>query len=63
MIEVKFEFRCDVCGKLYQYGLYCYEGYRFDFYGGIFCCDFCWNGNWDGWVFQFESIFLEYIGN
>lgn len=63
MTEVKLEFRCDVCGKLYQHGPHRYEGQRLDLYGGIFCCDPCWNGNWDGWAPQFESTLLEHIGN
>lgn len=52
MIKEKFMFNCEVCGKLYQSG-----GNR----GGIFCCDFCWDGNWDGWAPHYENILLEHL--
>ena len=61
MVESKFSFICDVCGRAYQHGPHRYEGHRLDLYGGIFCCDTCWNGNWDGWAPQFEKVLLEHL--
>lgn len=42
------EVTCDICGRTYYQGMGYYplrkvSGYEF------FCCDGCYEGNWDGW--------------
>lgn len=49
MIKEKFMSKCAVCGGSYQHGPHRYEGHKLDLYGNVFCCDSCWQGNWDGW--------------
>jgi hypothetical protein len=53
--------KCDVCGQQYQNGPHRYEGHRLELYGDIFCCDSCWNSNWDGWAPHFEPVLLEHL--
>lgn len=54
-------FKCAVCGDEYQHGLHIYEGHKLELYGGVFCCDSCWKGNWDGWAPHYEGALLEYL--
>lgn len=54
-------FTCDVCGSSYQHGPHRYEGHRINLYGGIFACDTCWNGNYDGWAPHYERVLLAYL--
>ena len=61
MIEDKFMFKCDVCGKEYQHGPHTYEGHRLKLYGDIFCCDTCWEANWDGWSPIYEARLLKHL--
>lgn len=61
MTKEKFMFRCGVCGKKYQHGLHRYEGHKLDLYGGIFCCDLCWEFNWDGWAPHHERVLLKHL--
>lgn len=61
MNKEKFIFKCDVCGRPYQHGPGRYEGHRLELYGGVFCCDSCWQGNWDGWTPQNEHVLLEHL--
>lgn len=61
MNKEKFIFKCDVCGRPYQHGSGRYEGHRLELYGGVFCCDSCWQGNWDGWTPQNEHVLLEHL--
>lgn len=61
MTKEKFMFKCDVCGQQSQHGPHRYEGHRLELYGDIFCCDLCWNGNWDGWAPHLEAILLEHL--
>jgi len=61
MTKKKFMFSCDVCGKQYQHGPHRHEGHRLELYGGIFCCDSCWEGNWDGWAPHCEQVLLKHL--
>lgn len=40
---------CFLCGTLNQNGPHRYEGHRLPLYGELYCCDTCWEFNWDGW--------------
>ena len=57
----KFMFTCAVCGQSYQHGPHRYEGHQLKLYGGIFCCDSCWEGNWDGWGPIAEPAILAHL--
>lgn len=59
MLKKKFMFSCDICGDQYQHGPNLYEGHRLELYGDIFCCDICWQGNWDGWAPHHEAVILK----
>ena len=61
MTKEKFMFICDVCSKTYQHGPHRYEGHRLELYGDIFCCDSCWQGNFDGWAPHYEHALLEHL--
>lgn len=61
MNKEKFIFKCDVRGRAYQHGPGRHEGHRLELYGRIFCCDLCWQGNWDGWAPQDEHVLLEHL--
>ena len=61
MNEQKIMCECDVCGQQYQHGPHRYEGHKLELYGGIFCCDTCWNGNWDGWAPHHEPILRNHL--
>ena len=63
MNKSKIQFICSVCNKEYQHGPNRYEGHQLKLYGGIFCCDDCWNGNLDGWAPHCESPLLKNIFN
>ncbi len=57
----KIMMKCDVCGQQYQQGPHRYEGHKLELYGGIFCCDFCWNGNRDGWAPHYEAVLVKHL--
>jgi hypothetical protein len=61
MTKEKFMFSCDVCGNQYQHGPHRYEGHKLRIYGDIFCCDLCWEGNWDGWAPHYEDVLLKHL--
>ena len=61
MSEEQFMFKCDVCGTMYQHGPHKYKGHRLELYGDIFCCDTCWQGNWDGWAPHREKTLLDHL--
>ena len=61
MTEGKLMFCCDTCGKQYQHGPHRYQGHRLELYGDLFCCEGCWNGNWDGWAPHIEKVLLEHL--
>lgn len=61
MTKDKFMFKCDVCGAMYQHGPHRYEGHKLKLYGNIFCCDSCWQGNWDGWAPHYEKMLLDHL--
>lgn len=45
---------CEICGKDERHGPHLYNGHHLRLYGGIFCCDSCWDNNWDGWTHSLE---------
>ncbi|MFO8008329.1 MAG: hypothetical protein R6V05_11415 [Candidatus Brocadiia bacterium] len=57
----KFIFTCDLCGSKFQHGLHRYEGHRLDLYGDLWCCSFCWEGNWDGWNAHYEGFLIAHL--
>ena len=59
VVNGKYMFECDVCGSEYQHGPGRYEGHVLGLYGGVACCDTCWQGNWDGWNPHDEKRILE----
>jgi hypothetical protein len=52
---------CPLCGNLFQDGPHRYEGHRLHLYGALYCCDTCWEGNWDGWNPAREEFLLKYL--
>lgn len=54
-------FICDVCKQSYHHGMGRYEGHKLSLYGNIFCCQSCWDNNWDGWGPNVETVLLEHL--
>ena len=52
---------CEICGKDERHGPHLYNGHHLRLYGGIFCCDSCWDNNWDGWTHSLEPKLLEIL--
>lgn len=52
---------CSICGKDERYGPDLYKGHHLHLYGGVFCCDNCWKGNWDGWGPLHEHKLLKIL--
>jgi len=50
---------CGVCDRKYQHDAGRYDGHKLELYGGIFCCDTCWNGNANGWGPMLEPKLLK----
>lgn len=61
MTVEKFMRKCDVCGSNYQFGPGRYEEHKLELYGDIFCCDSCWNSNWDGWNLGLDHVLLAHL--
>jgi len=61
MAEDKIMFNCDVCDSPYQHGPHRYEGHLLKLYGDIFCCNTCWEANWDGWAPRYEATLLAHL--
>jgi len=57
----KVKLNCELCGSEYQHGPEVYEGHKLELYGDIFCCDICWQGNWDGWGPDPEKLLLKIL--
>ena len=56
-----FTITCDLCGKQCRYGQGVYEAHKLHLYGGIMCCNSCWESNWDGWSAQHEPKILHHL--
>ncbi len=52
---------CPLCGNEFQHGPHRYEGHRLTLYEGIFCCNYCWEGNWDGWGPDHEEFLIKLL--
>ena len=61
MAQDKFMVNCNVCGRQYQDGPHRYEGHGLKRYGNIFCCNTCWETNWDGWAPHREPVLLAHL--
>lgn len=61
MTNDKIMLTCDVCGQKYQHGPHRYEGHKLALYGGISCCDGCWQFNWDGWAPHHEAKLIAHL--
>ena len=48
MDDLKFMFRCDMCGREFQMGPHVYEGEYIESYK-LNACNGCFESNWDGW--------------
>ena len=54
------EVKCDICGKTYYQGKGYYPLRKVEGYG-LFCCDICFDSNWDGWNPNHEAKILAHL--
>ena len=52
--------KCDICGGIHYQGMGVYPLTKVSGYE-LFCCDVCYNGNWDGWNPRYEDMLLEHL--
>ena len=52
--------KCDICGGIHYQGMGVYPLRKVSGYE-LFCCEVCYNGNWDGWNPQYETMLLEHL--
>ena len=57
---VPFEVKCDICGESHYQGAGVYPLRKVSGYE-IFCCDICYDGNWDGWNQRHEAKLLDHL--
>lgn len=50
---------CPFCHSKFKFGYGQYRGHKLNRYGGIFCCDSCWDSNWDGWAPHHEAVLIK----
>ena len=55
---VPFEVKCDICGETHYQGAGVYPLRKVSGYE-IFCCDKCYDGNWDGWNPRHEAKLID----
>ncbi|HHQ6573141.1 TPA: hypothetical protein ACSTLY_000283 [Serratia fonticola] len=56
-----FYCKCDICGAEARFGPQIYQGRVLQLYGSAFCCDNCWESNWDGWSPHSEPKILAIL--
>ncbi len=61
MNKEKIILKCPLCCNTYQHGPHRYEGHKLSLYGDIFCCNLCWEGNWDGWGPDHENFLINHL--
>lgn len=44
------ELVCSICGQTFVSHFNLHEGHRLRLYGDVWCCNDCWDSNWDGFV-------------
>ncbi len=54
------EVKCDVCGATHYQGKGYYPLRKVSGYE-MFCCEICYEGNWDGWNRRYEEKILAYL--
>ena len=59
---VPVEVKCDICGATHYQGQGVYPLRKVSGYE-LFCCDICYDGNWDGWNPCHEAKLLEHLKN
>lgn len=59
--EMDQEMTCAVCGRTSVSHFHVHEGHPLHLYGGVTCCDACWNSNWDGWGPCWEPRLLQIL--
>ena len=52
---------CPICGNSFQNGPQRYEDHRLHLYGDLYCCNTCWELNWDGWGPAREETVLRHL--
>ena len=57
---VPLEVKCDICGAIYYQGKGVYPLRKVTGYE-LFCCDICYDGNWDGWNPRYEAKLLAHL--
>lgn len=55
-----YQVRCDICGAIHYQGMGVYPLRKVSGYG-LFCCDACYEGNWDGWNPRHEAKLLAHL--
>lgn len=56
-----FYYTCEICGSETRFGPDLYQGRVLQLYGRAFCCNNCWEGNWDGWGPHAEPAILRIL--
>lgn len=54
------EVKCDICGRILFQGVEYYPLRKIGGYN-LFCCEVCYDGNWDGWNPRYEAKLLEHL--
>jgi hypothetical protein len=54
------EIQCDICGAIHYQGAGVYPLRKISGYE-LFCCDVCYDGNWDGWNPHHEERLLAHL--
>lgn len=54
-------FPCDVCGRRIEDRHHSHRFHVLETYGGITCCDTCWDSNSDGWSPQLEAVLMGHL--
>ena len=57
---IPFEVKCNICGATHYQGKGVYPLRKVSGYG-LFCCDTCYEGNWDGWNPRLEAKLLDHL--
>lgn len=57
---VPYKVTCDICGAIHYQGAGVYPVRKLAGYE-LFCCDTCYDGNWDGWNPRHEAKLLDHL--
>lgn len=55
---IPYKVKCDICGEPHYQGAGVWPLRKLSGYE-LFCCDICYDGNWDGWNERHEQKLLK----